>query len=388
MRVPHLVTAIVAVIAALPIVAAAQTQAAPRKLAAPSATYGEEFTSIQGVRELKDGRVVVIDAQDKAIHVIDLKAQSGVRIGRDGDGPGEFRLPLEIWPAGGDSAVVRDMGRFNKLMVITAKGEIGGFVSTLDSAHSTRGFVVNSTDEAGRMYELAYVGPADSNSIVRWDRARGRRDTVARIWWRISSPIPVRVVGNAPRGFEMQARAAPRPFAALANWAVAPDGRVAVVTPDPYRVSYVNLNGVRITGPEIPFTPVPVTEAEKDQYRAESQRPVATLTSMNGVQTTSYRRPRYEEPDGWPPTLPAFLPKASTFASDGMLWVKRSTKAGAPALFDVFDRAGKVAYQLELPAGRKLIGFGAGSVYLARVDSDDLHYLERYRLPTFAPVRP
>lgn len=373
---------IATVAVAVPRQSALRAQSAPRKLPAPTATHPEEFTSIRGVRELKDGRVVVIDGQDKAIHVVDLRSRTGVRIGRDGDGPGEFRLPLEIWPAGGDSALVSDMARFNELMVITAKGEIGGFVSTLDSAFSARGFVVGATDDAGRMYELAYAGPADSNSIVRWDRARGRRDTVARIWWRISSPVPVRTVGNAPPGSQQVARAAPRTFYAMASWTVAPDGRVAIVTPEPYRVSYVNLNGVRINGPIIPFTAVRVTDAEKEEYRAERRRPVATLmTNRAGERTAAFTNPRYEEPDGWPLTLPAFLPAAGKFASNGMLWVKRSTKAGAPALYDVFDRDATIAFQLELPAGRKLVGFGAGTVYLARVDADDLHYLERYKLP-------
>ena len=64
-----------------------------------------------------------------------------------------------------------------------------------------------------------------------------------------------------------------------------------------------------------------------------------------------------------------------------MLWVKRNTKAGAAPLYDVFDRAGKLAFQLELPPKTKVVGFGAGSVYLARVDDDDLHFLQRYKLP-------
>jgi len=84
----------------------------------------------------------------------------------------------------------------------------------------------------------------------------------------------------------------------------------------------------------------------------------------------------------WADVLPPFPLRAAHFASDGLLWVLRSAKAGAPTLFDVFDAGAKVAFQVELPAGRKLTGFGAGSVYLARVDEDDLHYLERYKLPS------
>lgn len=361
-------------------VAIPQQPAAPSRLGAPTAALEQEFTTIEGVRELKDGRLILLDAKDQAIHLVDLNAKSTKKLGRQGDGPGEYRLPLSLFASRGDTTLINDMARFRQMMVITPAGTVGGFVSTLDSAINPRNFMVGATDEAGRFYENSYSG--DSNSIVRWDRARGRRDTLARISMKAITPVKVRIVGNAPPGSEQRARAAPRAFIGLSQWAVAPDGRVAIVTPEPYRVSYVGGSGPRVNGPTIMYTPIPVTDAEKEEYRAEKQRPVASLSmSRDGAMTTSYRKPRFEEPDDWPDWLPAFHSnKSASFASDGMLWVRRHTKAGAPALYDVFDQAAKLSYQLELPARRKLIGFGNGVAYLARVDDDDLHYLERYAL--------
>lgn len=354
--------------------------------ATATATYSEEFTGIEGVRELKDGRVVVLDAQDKAIHLIDLAANTGVRIGRDGDGPGEFRLPLEIWPVG-DSAVVRDMARFGKLMVITPKGAIGGFVPMLDSALSTRSFNPTGVDAAGRFYGLEYTANSvyDSARVVRWDRARRTRDTVALF---MSSLIPpkmnegdvVRAASGRVAGVRRAAR--PRAFFAYNQWALAPDGRVAIVGASPYRVTYVNTNGSRTAGPVVNYRPVPVTEAEKEAWLVEASRPGPSLMMQrDGPMVATYRKRQAPTDVEWADVLPPFQLKAAHFASDGMLWVQRSTKAGAPALFDVFDASAKVAFQIELAAGRKLLGFGTGTVYLARVDEDDLHYLERYRLP-------
>ena len=111
-----------------------------RKLGPPSAAYDKPFTGIEGVRELKDGRLVVLDAHEKAIHVIDPRTHKAEKIGREGDGPGEYRLPLELFPLAGDSSVVRDMARFGKLLVITPSGEVDGFVSVIDSALSTHPF--------------------------------------------------------------------------------------------------------------------------------------------------------------------------------------------------------------------------------------------------------
>jgi len=178
-------------------------------------------------------------------------------------------------------------------------------------------------------------------------------------------------------------------FATSNQWAVAGDGRIALVEAQPYRVTLVNVNGTRVHGQAIPFTPIPVTDAEKAAYKAEAEqaRPFIGRT-RDGVSTAGFRKGTYSEPPEWPPSLPAFARLALTFASDGMLWVKRNTKAGAPPQYDVFDGAAKLAYRLELPPGRKVVGFGAGVVYLARVDDDDLHYLERYKLIPSRAVAP
>jgi hypothetical protein len=40
-----------------------------------------------------------------------------------------------------------------------------------------------------------------------------------------------------------------------------------------------------------------------------------------------------------------------------------------------------VVGRVALPADTRLVGFGNGTVYLARSDEDDLQYLQRYRLP-------
>jgi hypothetical protein len=50
-------------------------------------------------------------------------------------------------------------------------------------------------------------------------------------------------------------------------------------------------------------------------------------------------------------------------------------------MIDVIDSTGQVVLKVVLPKGSKLVGFGEGTVYLVRIDADDLQYLQRYRLP-------
>ena len=47
---------------------------------------------------------------------------------------------------------------------------------------------------------------------------------------------------------------------------------------------------------------------------------------------------------------------------------------------DVFDARGILVGKVTIPKDRRIVGFGANSVYMARTDSDDMQWLERYSL--------
>jgi hypothetical protein len=83
----------------------------------------------------------------------------------------------------------------------------------------------------------------------------------------------------------------------------------------------------------------------------------------------------------WPETKPAFPPNALRVASDGKFWLERYVAAGEAPRFDVLDSSGNRLGVVRLPAGRRLVGFGNGSVYLTRSDDFEFRWLERYRLP-------
>ena len=82
----------------------------------------------------------------------------------------------------------------------------------------------------------------------------------------------------------------------------------------------------------------------------------------------------------WPAVKPPFLSGAVQIAPDGRVWVLR-TRAHDDSIptFDVFDAVGRVVERVALPKRTRLMGFGAGVVYLARTDDDDLVWLQRVR---------
>ncbi|HEY8062044.1 MAG TPA: hypothetical protein VID74_04560 [Gemmatimonadales bacterium] len=68
----------------------------------------QELAGVSGARRLRDGRVVIANGKPLELRVYDAHGTFLRRIGRTGDGPGEFRGRLDLLPAGGDSLLVYD----------------------------------------------------------------------------------------------------------------------------------------------------------------------------------------------------------------------------------------------------------------------------------------
>lgn len=391
MRHRHLIPAIALV---LGLSAAAQGQDAPvKRLGAPTATHPAEFTRIEGIRELSDGRVFLVDAHELRVVRIDFNSGEVEPVGRIGRGPGEYQVPTGLLALPADSAVVVEMTGGPTSVLLTRDGISEEGVEVEGAASGRTAFTVRSaTDALGRVYYQKRIirtvdgkpVASDTNAIVRVDRASGRRDTIAYVSTRSRSPLikerrEQQVVGGM---VVSQARAAPIPFTSVDQFAVAPDGRVAVVSVEPYHVTFFSASGVRTDGPAITFTPVRVDDDVREAYRVDAKRPrLGVMIERGGGITPRIAPARYTEPEEWPDALPPFLGDAVSFASDGNLWVQRATHPDAPTTYDIIDASGRVTSRVALPEGRRLVGFGDGTVYLVRIDDDDLEYLERYALP-------
>lgn len=66
------------------------------------------FSSVVGIRELSDGRIVVADQRERSVVLPDFRRMSAVDVGRLGEGPGEFGFPATVFPMRGDSTAVFD----------------------------------------------------------------------------------------------------------------------------------------------------------------------------------------------------------------------------------------------------------------------------------------
>jgi hypothetical protein len=376
-------------LAAIPAVPAASQTVPTRTIVRPAAAYAEPFSEIRDIRELRDGRVIVVDGRELTVQLVDMTAGSATTIGRTGEGPGEYRWPGRLYQLPGDSTLLHDQSG-GRLLIIGPDGKPGDLYDPNRNAGEDERarafrFFVQDSDTRGRLYGRAQpirIGAngqlelADSAAIVRLDRASGRRDTVAM--------LPERRDANAQMmGGVVMTQPRMTAFPAWDHWALAGDGRVASITFDPYRVEYFDPGGSTVRGAPIPYTRIRLDDALKELWKAESSAPAMAMQYSRAGGTTTIgpiRRP-YREPSEWPEFLPPYR-GSSVFGPDGMLWIPRAVAAGQPPLYDIIDRNGRLVERVQLPARHKLVGFGRESVYLVRLDDDDLQYLGRYPLPT------
>jgi len=355
-----------------------------RTLSKPEVELAQPFSDLTAIRELRDGRVIVVDGRELKVQVVDFRAGTAATIGRNGEGPGEYRWPGRLHALPGDSTLLQDQAG-GRLLIITPDAKPGGFLdlNRPGDAAPGRRFFLRFSDALGRLYAQAEpirIGAdgvaqlTDSSAIERLDRASGVRDTVAD--WPLRKDAGARLMNGMV--ITMPRR---QPFPAWDQWLVSPDGRIAFLFYEPYRVDYVAPNRALTHGKPIPYERVKVDAALKEQYREERRRPSMAMTaSRGGASTIGPIKMPYQEPSDWPESLPPFLSAAPSFSSDGMLWIKRATAAGVAPTFDLIDGKGELVERVILPKRSKLVGFGNGTVYLVRLDEDDLQYLQRHRL--------
>ena len=377
-----------------------------RTLSKPDAEYSEPFTQVTGVRELKDGRLIVIDPRDKTVQVVDMARGTATKLGREGSGPGEYGIPMRLMALPGDTTAISDMLN-NRLLLIHPNATVGGFVDLNVPPPSGgrgdgRGMVMiggnmpTMSDAKGRMYyqgppfRMTDTGPqsADSVPMIRWDRRSGKRDTLA---W-LSLPASANQVTSSGGRGNQQVRirmGGGPPFTGADQMLVAPDGRVAIVHHDPYSVDFVSGTGQRTRGAPIRYDRQRISEGHKAEWR-EAQKTATGLmiTNDNGRRSATIGPAGVQQdPEVWGGDyMPPFLQQALSFSNDGFLWVRRTGPAGQPPTFDVIDRAGKVVQRVVLPKRSRLVGFGNGAVYTVRLDEDDLQYLQKHKFTM--PDRP
>jgi hypothetical protein len=362
----------------------------------PVAALDEGITSIIGLHEVAPGKVVLSDLQEQRLLFADLASNSLRDIASKGAGPGEWQIAMSVTPGPGGTAYVADPS-LRKMHVIDATGKIVRTVPFpgADGTSNPGTFSIvlpRGTDAQGRVYLTGSpftpgsADQPDSLAIMRWDPQTKRTDTLGMI------KNETRVTQSGGSGTSrVMARVGGGPYSPATVWTPLRDGKIAMVHPSPYRVDIIEARGRVRTGTAVPYTPIRIGKAERDQLRAQQASAPRTSIRIGGGGGMSMSNgggpPIPEIPDSdFPATMPPFVgggPAGGILAApNGEVWVLRTRPASDKTpTYDIWSSTGQLVGKATLKPNSVVVGFGQGAVYVARQDpEDDLRYLEKYAM--------
>ena len=348
------------------------------------ARFEQPFGGVIGVRELSDGRIVVADPNDLGLVVADFRSQSTKPISRKGGGPGEYGAVARIFPIGADSTLMPDIMQ-RRWLVLAGDRIVVTVPPDNPTVRAMQGIFLGA-DAAGNVarefYTEAPVGQSvsserDSSYLVRYHRSTGRADTVARLMRRPT--VSTRTTNAKGENTFVGVRALR--LRVGEQYIVHPDGWIAIVRINPFRVDWRSPEGRWTLGAPLPVPVIRMTEREK---AASLARTAASRASNPSSTPPPQLPPQLQTPDDeWPDVMPPYQQGEIMFSPAGDVIFRRQPSADYPGVaYYVVDRRGRLLGVINMKDNERIIAAGVRSIYVVESDSDDLKYVRRHPWPS------
>ncbi len=277
----------------------------------------------------RSGNVYLLDVQLNQVMVFDREGTFLRTIGREGEGPGEFRRPSSFFiTPEGKIAVVQAMP--GKIVLLNADGTPAGDLKTPDAS-----------DGGMRMF---WAAGSAGNSVVLGTNEFSQRDGAfyyaARLLLLDASGKSRTVLHEKSGKRDMANMGFDEKESFRAQWASGGDGRVYIATDfDAYRINCYSPSGTLERVIEREYA-----HRDRSKEEMEENKPRIVLRNDRGTQ-----RPKVIASPTDPDVLRMFA------RDDGSLWVISShggldEAAGTVATADVFDASGRFVQQIALKA--------------------------------------
>lgn len=435
-----------AAIVAVSSIGGAQQRPAIRQLGPVVAKTTDAFPSIAGVRPLPSGGVLVNDVTGRKLVLYDAGLRTSVLVADTTSATASAYAGQigGLIPYRADSSIFVDPSSMS-MLIVDGSGKIARVMSVPRSQDAVMlaGGLSTSVgfDPAGRLIyrgspfaaiqrqvQRADGGGAggftpptfpDSLPIVRVDLATRKVDTLA------FGRIPKVKLDIQQSEGRFSATTIVNPLPTVDDFAVLPDGTLAMVRGSDYHVDFYAPDGTKTSAPKVSFDWQRLTDDEKvafiDSVKAVRARldsaagarpggavagggggaPNITIIGGPGGGGGAGRggaaggggaagvfggrggpRVTFVAPSELPDYKPAFFAGSTKVDAQGNLWVRTiPTKkiVGGP-VYDVIDRKGALVDRVQVPLNTSIAGFGAdGSVYLA-LQANNTFYLEKAKL--------
>ena len=367
-----------------------------------------------------DGRGNLYVVDGAAHHIVRIGPDGSLitTVGREGDGPGEFRLifGVIVWPDG--SFAVSELSR-NGLQLFNADGRFermlrwrpqtgqldlpSGMSRAIRAGPNPGILYAQGTDASlgrmlGALAELVGTEPEEEGADERMIEALDLTgevmagEVVLEAWRppRPESADPEIELGNLASMMSVIAEAPV--FEPELLWDVLPGGAIAYADSTTYTVRIVR-DGTVLNTLTRPIAPQPVTPAIESKSREEMQRVAESMSSaqvseIGGIDVTAAQRQAraamldaYENMTFYP-EIPVIGGIRTT--PDGFVWVQRQDPVNEDndGLIDVFDPEGSYVGTFPKEGLRMPGAFGPGGlVAYWETDDMDIPSIVVYRLP-------